>query len=276
MPEVDNPGHAEAAIVAYPELGNRDSQLFQQPSHTMKQWGVSPYTLAPTEASMSFLDAVFSQLDELFPFGFVHIGGDEADASQWRVSPTAQQAAMARGVTDVQSVFTERVAEMLRVRNRSLVGWDEVQNRPGLPQDAVVMAWRGLDQLEMAVNTGRRAINANMGTYYFDWKQGIVEPPAQPGYLPLHKTYEEDVVPPQLVNREGLILGAQGQLWSEYISTWDHMEYMAFPRALAMAERVWTPKDGIVNFPEFRSRLEVRLGDLDDMGVKYRQLQQDP
>lgn len=273
IPEVDNPGHSQAALSAYPDLGNTDSADWVAPDRPMKEWGVSKYTLAPNDASMKFLDEVFSQVSNLFPSSYVHIGGDEADMTQWRSSSLAQGVSMKQGTHDVQAVFNKHMGEVLASKHKRLVGWDEVQHKGGLPSDAVVMAWRSEDEVRHAARRGHAVINANSGSYYLDWRQAESEAPRVRAVLPLRRTYEADVVPTGLTQLEAQrVLGAQGQLWTEFMASPDRMEYMAFPRALALAERTWTPVASGVDYDDFVRRLKLRLRDLDAMNVKYRAL----
>eukprot|EP00928_Gymnodinium_smaydae_P062363 TRINITY_DN46248_c0_g1_i1.p1 TRINITY_DN46248_c0_g1~~TRINITY_DN46248_c0_g1_i1.p1 ORF type:complete len:608 (-),score=159.08 TRINITY_DN46248_c0_g1_i1:51-1874(-) len=275
MPEVDVPGHVAAAIAAYPELGNTDSSAYTAPEHPLTEWGQSPYTLTPTEKSYEFLDKVFGRVTELFPFPYVHIGGDEADASQWDSSQTAQLAAQQDGASYVQSIFTRRLSTILSKAGRTIIGWDEIQHTDAVPEDLVVMAWRSAEEVDTAIRNGRKVINSNMDAYYFDHYQGSEwnEPEAICCYLPLSQVYEYDPMPSGLSKSEQeLVLGGQGQLWSEYFPTATHMEYMAHPRSLALAERLWSPNEQIEDTEEFKERLEVRLADLEALGVNYKRL----
>eukprot|EP00928_Gymnodinium_smaydae_P064122 TRINITY_DN47538_c0_g1_i1.p1 TRINITY_DN47538_c0_g1~~TRINITY_DN47538_c0_g1_i1.p1 ORF type:complete len:603 (-),score=156.23 TRINITY_DN47538_c0_g1_i1:94-1902(-) len=275
IPEIDIPGHSVAAIAAYPDLGNTDDWLFQAPKQPSSDFGVHQFTLAPSNASFEFLDHVFETVSELFPGSFVHVGGDEAPTEQWSRSDLVRRSLRAVQITKPQGLFNLRLGELLEPRNKTIVVWDEAVHQPGLQQDAVVMAWRSVGEVASAASQGHRVVNTNQDAYYFDHYQGpeFTEPKAFCCYTSLSQVYAQDPMPAHLTPKEqALVLGAQGQLWSEYFPTWKHVEYMAFPRALALAERVWTPSASVVGFSEFQQRLEPRLGDLDRMGVFYRSL----
>lgn len=275
LPEVDVPGHAQALIAAYPEFGNTDIFNWEAPSGPARVWGVMDYTLNPSEETFSFLEDIVDQVTELFPFPLVHIGGDEVETGQWDHSRSATTLREQTGGKDVQGVFNQRVADILRGRNRTMIGWDEVQHMDGLPRDAVVMAWRGIGELETAVRSGHYAVNADSEGLYFDHYQGseYSEPKSIGGFLPLETVYNYEPVPASLNEAEAkLVLGAQAQLWSEYFPDWHQVEYMAHPRSLALAEKLWSPTASIVSFEEFKVRLEVRLKDLEERGVNFRPL----
>lgn len=272
LPEVDVPGHAQAAIAAYPDVGNTDIPGWRAPERPAKTWGVHPFTVGVSDGAWEMLEAVFAQVSALFPSGFVHIGGDEAPTDQWARSASASTLIEGAGV---QSVFNTRLSNILRGKGKTPIFWDEAQHQDGLPPDAVIMAWRSDEEAVRAVSAGRRVVNADSNHYYFDHYQGRSsdEPKAICCFLPLQQVYDYDPMPGGVPEgKEALVLGAQGELWSEYFPTWEHVEYMAFPRSLALAERLWTPSDAIEGFGEFRTRLEARLPDLDARGVNYRKL----
>jgi len=279
MPEVDVPGHAAAAIAAYPELGNSDVPGWYAPKKPPMEWGVHDWTLAPKNDTLAFLQKVFDTVGDLFPAPWVHIGGDEAKTQEWQRSHQARsfmEQGASRVSGNVQSYFNEQVAELVRTNKRSFVSWDETQHIGGLPSDAIVMAWRSSNECKFAVSHGRRLINADQGVYYFDHYQGPehLEPKAfGGGHITLEQVYNADPMPRGLTKEEQeLVLGGQGQLWSEWLPSWKQVEYMAFPRSLALAERLWTPPREIQGFPEFKQRLKPRLEDLDHKGVNYRHL----
>jgi len=274
LPEVDVPGHAAAAIAAYPELGNTDMPHWHPPEHPIQSYGEQEYTLAPSQKAVDFMQTVFQRLTELFPSQNIHIGGDEAPRSQWQSSKQARSIQLNSG-EKVQSFFNRQLAQMLRQWNRTFIGWDEVQHVGGLPDDAVIMAWRSADEVRHAVRTGRRVVNADMERLYFDHYQGDArtEPKAICCLTRLQEVYDYDPMPPGLSEEEQkLVLGPQAQLWSEYFPTWHQVEYMAFPRSLALAERAWTSVNQTLGYREFRTRLLERLPDLAARGVAYREL----
>lgn len=278
VPEFDVPGHARAAISAYPELGNTDIPDWSPPTGPATTFGVHPYTISPKTKSFAFLKTVFHTVAKTFPSKYVHMGGDEAPKEQWAESKTATSLMETDHESQVQEIFNDNVGKMLKEEGKTVVGWDETQNIGGLPKDAVVMAWRSSDELRKAVASGRYAVQADQASYYFDHYQAqpweADEPKAIGGYLPLHQVYDNDPMPTGLSEDEqSRVLGGQAQLWSEYFPTWEQVEYMAHPRSLALAERLWTPNTEIHGFKEFKGRLQVRLKDLDKMNVNYRKLQ---
>lgn len=277
LPEVDVPGHAAAAISAYPSLGNTDIPGWSPPTTPPTTFGVHPYTMSPKPQSFEFLKKVFDVVADTFPSKFVHMGGDEAPKDQWEDSPTATSLMQHDGGEQTQAVFNAKVAQILKDKQKVVVGWDETQNIGGLPDDAVIMAWRSSDELRKAVASGKRAVQADQANYYFDHYQAQPwesdEPKAIGGFLPLDQVYNNDPMPSGLSDTEqSKVLGGQAQLWSEYFPTWHQVEYMAHPRSLALAERLWSPNQAVRGFDEFRDRLAVRLKDLDSMGVNYRKL----
>jgi len=272
IPEIDVPGHVAAAIAAYPELGNQD---FPPPKGPQHEFGVHKWTLAPTKASVAFLEAVFSEVSRLFPDSdYIHFGGDEAPHDQWVHSkPETKKEWEFKGHgKDTQSYFNQKVSEIIRNNGKKMAGWDEVQSFASLPQDAVVFAWRGDNELKKALLNKRSAVNAVNTPYYLDHLQGPeqTEPKAIGGPIATVETvYNHDPLPAWVTkDQKKYVLGAQVQLWSEYFPKWSHVEYMAFPRAIALAERLWTPKEAC-DYPDFKERLAKRLNDLENWGVKY-------
>jgi hexosaminidase len=271
IPEVDVPGHCAAAIAAYPSLGNQD---FTPPAGPVKEYGVQDWTLAPTQQSVDFLQAVFTSVAKLFPDSeYIHLGGDEAPNTQWHAaSAAAKKEWLPNEGHNVQSFFNTKVSEIISNNGKKIGGWDEVQSVPGLPSDAVIFAWRGEGEVKKAVKAGRQVVNADLGHLYFDHIQGPqdMEPHAIDGPLTsVKEVYQYDPLPLWVSeNDKHLVLGGQAQLWTEYFPNWKHVEYMAFPRAIALAERLWTPaKD--VSYPEFKERLQKRVHDLTNWGINY-------
>jgi hexosaminidase len=279
LPEVDVPGHSAAAIASYPELGNDDMPGFRPPHEPVSTWGMFHFTLGPSGNGSRFLRSVFNEVSDLFPGPFVHIGGDEAPTDQWDRSPRARKVLREQSLYHVQSHFNEELSTILKGRNKTVVAWDEAQHMPGLHPDAVVLAWRSIDELKRAVRGGRRCVNADVSTLYFDRYQGSQgkEPKANCCYTPLAQVYRYDPIPAGLhQDEERLVMGAQAQLWAEYDPTFKQVEYQAFPRALALAERLWTPREEVVSFEEFMGRLRPRVeADLGRRGVNYRRIQGD-
>jgi len=272
IPEIELPGHATAAIAAYPQLGCTAEQL--QVSTT---WGVHDSVFCPGEETFTFLETVLSEVMELFPSEVVHIGGDEVPKRQWRQNAAAQGLMRREGLTDeaeLQSWFIRRIERHLRAHGRRLIGWDEILEG-GLAPGAIVMSWRGNEGGIAAARQGHDVIMTPVEHAYFDFYQGDerTEPLAMSwaGFpITLRTAYEFEPVPAELSAAEaGHVLGAQGNLWTEYISTPEYLEYMAYPRALALAEVVWSPA-GARNWEGFVARLRAVLPQLDELGVNYR------
>jgi len=276
VPEIEMPGHARAAISAYPQLGcNPDKQL-----KPWTRWGVCPDIFNPSDETIAFLQGVLSEVMQLFPSRFIHVGGDEAIKDQWRASPVVQEGIKALGLKDeseLQSWFIAQMDAFLTRHGRRLIGWDEILEG-GLAPGATVMSWRGEKGGVAAARAGHDVVMAPTSHTYFDYYQGPVEnePLAIGGYLPLKVVYEWEPIPNELNEKEaGHVLGAQGQLWTEYIPTPGHLEYMAFPRAAALAEVVWCPR-GQRHFGGFLDRLVDHLQRLEVVDVNYRRLDRGP
>ncbi len=272
VPEIEMPGHSQAAIAAYPFLGNTGDTL---PVLTI--WGVSPNILNPSDSTVAFMKDVLTEVMTLFPGLYIHIGGDEAPKTQWKASPLAQARMRALGLKnedELQSWFTRQMDAFLTAHGRRLVGWDEILEG-GIAPNAIIMSWRGTAGGITAARAGHDVVMAPGSHTYFDHYQSLArdsEPLSIGGFLPLDTVYAFEPVPAELEPQYARhILGAQGQVWTEYIATPKQVEYMAYPRLSALAEVLWTPvarKD----FADFRSRLMVHLQRLDALDVHYRPL----
>ncbi len=272
VPEIEMPGHSQAAIAAYPELGNKPDTL---PVWTA--WGVDENILNPGDATIRFEQNVLTEVMALFPGRWIHVGGDEAPKTQWKASPLAQariRELSLKNEDELQSYFTRRMDEFLTAHGRSLVGWDEILEG-GLAPNAVVMSWRGIDGGIAAARASHDVVMAPGSHTYFDHYQSAdttTEPLAIGGFLPLDTVYAYEPVPAALTPEEARhVLGAQGQLWTEYIPDPKRAEYMAFPRACALAEVLWTPPEQ-KSYPDFLARLATHLGRLAVLDVNYRPL----
>lgn len=272
VPEIEMPGHTRAAIAAYPELGNTGDTIAVWTS-----WGVSANIINPGEPTIRFFQNVLTEVMGLFPGRWVHVGGDEADKRQWRASPLAQARIRELGLKDeeaLQGYFTRRMDEFLTAHGRRLVGWDEILEG-GLAPNAVVMSWRGEDGGITAARAGHDVVMAPGSRTYFDHYQAAdttTEPLAIGGFLPLDTVYAYEPVPAALTPDEARhVLGAQGQLWTEYIPDPKRVEYMAFPRACALAEVLWTPREE-KDYADFLRRLAPHLERLAVLDVNYRRL----
>lgn len=279
VPEIDMPGHMAAAITAYPELGNSDIPGYAP--KVIGRWGVFPYTLAPTEETFRFVDDVLTELCALFPSPYIHIGGDEAPKDQWEASPRVQAMMKKEGLKsthEVQSYFIKRVEKILEKKGRKLIGWDEIREG-GLSPKATVMSWRGEEGGIASAKEGHDVVmSANSFLYLDHYQRPEKEELAKGkqfeeigGFLPISKVYSYDPVPKALKPEEARhILGAQGQLWTEYMKDWDKVEYMAFPRIAAVAEVAWTPVSR-KNYDDFRTRLDGIMKHYDAAKVNHAQ-----
>ncbi|MFW6201652.1 MAG: family 20 glycosylhydrolase, partial [Gemmatimonadota bacterium] len=269
LPEIEMPGHSRAALAAYPELACTDG-----PFEVGTRWGVYEDIYCPGERTFAFLEDVLTEVMAVFPSEVIHIGGDEAPKARWEESPVAQRVIEREGLEDeeeLQGWFVARIGRFLAEHGRRLVGWDEILEG-GLAPDAVVMSWRGVEGGIEAVKAGLDVVMTPTSHAYFDYYQGDPEqePLAIGGHLPLEEVYEFEPVPDALSADEARhVLGAQGNVWTEYMRTPEHVEYMVFPRLLAMAEVVWTPRDAR-DRDGFMRRLGRQLRRLDARGVNYR------
>lgn len=274
IPEIELPGHASAALAAYPEFGCTDLSLSYKVQST---WGIFPEIFCPTEETFSFLKDVLTEVINLFPGTFIHIGGDEAMKDHWKVSKIAQDVIKREGLKDeheLQSYFIHQFDEFLTEKGRRLLGWDEILEG-GLAPGATVMSWRGENGGITAARLGHDAIMSPTGYAYLDYYQSDDrqnEPIAIGGFLPLEKVYNYDPIPAELESElHHHILGAQANVWTEYMKTTAKVEYMAFPRMSAMSEVVWSSTEN-KNLDNFKMRLSNHLKRLDYLNVNYRPL----
>lgn len=272
VPEIEMPGHAQAAIAAYPELGNAGPQL-----EVGTRWGVSENIFNPKESTILFLQDVLSEVLDVFPSKFIHTGGDEAVKTQWKASADAQARIEELGLKDeeeLQGYITRRMDEFLTSKGRRLIGWDEILEGE-LPPNAIVMSWRGEKGGIVAAEAGHDVVMAPTGYTYFDYYQSKnrdKEPLAIGGYLPLEVVYSYEPVPKEMAAKfTRHVLGSQGQLWTEYLTSPKQVEYMAFPRLAALAEVTWSLKEDR-NYQEFLERLTRHLKRLAILDVNYRRL----
>lgn len=268
IPEIELPGHAQAALAAYPELG-----CTAGPFEVATRWGVMDDVFCPTEATFTFLEEVLTEVAELFPSEYIHIGGDECPKTRWENSTFCQNLMRSEGLKDeheLQSYFIQRIEKFLLTKNRRIIGWDEILEG-GLAPEATVMSWRGMEGGIDAARQKHNVIMSPTNFCYFDYYQGdpSIDPPAIGGNLTLEKVYSFEPTPAELSPEEAtFILGAQANVWTEYIKTPEHLEFMVYPRACAMAEVVWSPKE-TRDWDDFSSRLAGHLKRLGLMGVNY-------
>jgi hexosaminidase len=255
IPEIEMPGHALAALAAYPELGNGTG-----PYEVATTWGVFDQIYAPKEETFEFLENVLTEVMALFPSKYIHIGGDEAPKTEWKKSAQAQEVIKREGLKDeheLQSYFIQRIEKFLNKNGRQIIGWDEILEG-GLAPNATVMSWRGMEGGIEAAKQGHDVIMTPGTHLYLDHYQANpeTEPLAIGGLTTVKKTYSFEPTPKELSKEEAKhILGAQGNVWTEYMKTSDYVEYMVLPRMSALAEVVWTPSEK-KDWTNFKSRLE--------------------
>jgi len=273
VPEIEMPGHAQAAIAAYPWLGNTG-----QPLEVLTHWGVDQNILNPSDSAIHFMQDVLTEVLALFPSHWIHTGGDEAPKPQWVASPVAQARIRELGLhseNELQSWLTAQMSRFLEARGRALIGWDEILEggTEGLSPNAVVMSWRGMDGGIAAAQAGHDVVMTPTSNTYFDYFQSqntANEPLAIGGFLPLERVYAFEPVPASFDSTQAShILGTQGQIWTEYQRTPKNVEYMVFPRLVALAEVAWTPRDQR-DFADFSARLTRHLARLSVLDVNYR------
>jgi len=272
VPEIDFPGHALSALAAYPEFGNTGEQF-----SVGTQWGISDHVLNMTPEAIAFATSVTSEVASLFPGSPVHIGGDECPTTEWKHSDVAQRLMARHGFRDVrelQGLYTTELAQTVTSLGRKVLAWDEVLDAE-VPPETIIVAWRHFALGIRAARAGHQVVMAPMEFTYLDWAQS--EDPSEPmAILPSafattwQKVYGFAIIPSTL--EESLhshILGAQVQVWSEYISTQEHMDYMVFPRLCAFSEVVWGTQG---QTRAFSRRLAAHLERLSLLGVDFRPL----
>ncbi|MFJ9035499.1 beta-N-acetylhexosaminidase [Streptomyces sp. NPDC102406] len=276
VPEIDLPGHSQAAIAAYPELGNSDV-IDTSSLPVWDTWGVNPNVLAPTDTTLRFYEGVFEELLDLFPSTFIHVGGDECPKDQWRQSPTAQARIRELGLKDedeLQSWFIRHFDTWLSARGRRLIGWDEILEG-GLAPGAAVSSWRGYQGGITAARAGHDVVMCPEQQVYLDHRQapGDDEPVPIGFVRTLEDVYRFEPVPPQLTEEEARhVLGTQANLWTEVMENQQRVDYQAFPRLSAFSEVAWSalPAPADRDYADFERRMTTHYRRLDALGVDYR------
>jgi hexosaminidase len=269
IPEIEMPGHARAALAAYPELSCTGG-----PFEVSTRWGVHQDIFCPSERTFGFLEDVLLEVMQVFPSRYIHIGGDEVPKDQWKASPVAQEVIRREGLAneeELQSYFIRRIEAFLRAHGRRLIGWDEILEG-GLAPEATVMSWRGMAGGIDAARQGHDVIMTPTDHAYLDYYQGdpAGEPLAIGGFLPLDTVYAFEPMPQGLTPAQAVhVLGGQGSLWTEYIPTPAQAEYMLLPRMLALAEALWSPREAR-SWGRFVARLPAHFTRLDALRVEYR------
>ncbi|MFF3997919.1 beta-N-acetylhexosaminidase [Streptomyces cyaneofuscatus] len=279
VPEIDIPGHSQAAISAYPELGNTDV-IDTTTLSVWDTWGINPNVLAPTDNTLRFFEGVFEELLDLFPAAtspFIHVGGDECLKDQWKESPTAQARIAELGLKDedeLQSWFIRHFDSWLTARGRRLIGWDEILEG-GLAEGAAVSSWRGYAGGIAAAEAGHDVVMCPEQQVYLDHRQdGGPDEPMPIGYVrTLEDVYRFEPVPPGL-SEDAVrhILGTQANVWTEVMQNRSRVDYQVFPRLAAFAEVAWSslPAPADRDFAGFDARMTDHYARLDALGVDYR------
>lgn len=272
IPEIELPGHSLAALAAYPEYGNGTG-----PYEVAKRWGIFTEIYAPTEETFGFLEDILTEVMALFPSKFIHIGGDEVLKKEWEESEYAQKLIKDKGLKDehgLQSYFVQRIEKFLNKNGRDMIGWDEILEG-GLAPNATVMSWRGIEGGIAAAKQSHKVIMTPGAHCYFDYYQEAeenrIEEPitGSSRHTTVEKVYSYEPTPAELSAEEAqYILGAQGNVWTEYMPTWDRVEYKVLPRMTALSEVVWSSKENR-NWEDFRLRLQHMAKRYDALGYNY-------
>jgi hexosaminidase len=271
IPEIEMPAHSMAALAAYPELGTEPTKKYQ----VAKTWGMmNKYNnvLQASDKTFSFLEDVLTEVMDLFPSPYIHIGGDEASKIWWKKSAETQQFMKDKGIKDeiaLQSYFIHRIEKFVNSKGKTIIGWDEILDG-GLAPNAIVMSWRGEKGGIAAAKAKQKVIMSPEEKFYINHKQFMQDDSlAANKYLPLEVVYKYEPVPAELTTEQAkYIWGAQGNLWSEYIRNPSKVQYMLFPRMDALSEVQWSQKES-KNYADFLSRLKTQFKRYDLMGITY-------
>ncbi len=270
IPEIEMPAHSVEVLAAYPQFSCTGGP-FTVP--TGSYWPNIDILCAGNDSVFTFLEDVLTEVMDLFPSKYIHVGGDEADKTNWKSCPKCQERIKTEGLKDekeLQSYFIKRMEKFITSKNRKMIGWDEILEG-GLPPEATVMSWRGVEGGIAAARQGHDAIMTPGTHCYFDYYQAdpATEPKAIGGFITLKKVYSYEPTPSELTATEAKhILGAQGNVWTEFIPTPGQAEYMALPRMIALSEVVWSPKS-MRNWSDFQRRMVSQFTRLQKMRVNY-------
>jgi len=284
LPEIDVPGHSMAALAAYPELSCTPGTYKVNSGEKFMEWPASGHfyglidnTLCPAnEKVYEFLDKVFTEVAQLFPYAYIHMGGDETAKNFWEKNEqikTLMKKEQLKDMNEVQSYFVRRVEKIINSKGKKMIGWDEILEG-GLAQTAAVMSWRGIKGGVEAASKGHEVVMSPSTFAYLDYMQGdaSVEPPVY-ATLRLKTAYQFEPVPEGIDAK--FIKGGQGNLWTEQIYNMRHLQYMMWPRGFALAESVWTPKEK-KNWKDFTSRVEKHTERFEIAEMNYSRSMFDP
>lgn len=284
LPEIDVPGHSMAALAAYPNLSGTPGEYSVNSGENFVEWLpeggfklLTNNTISPAKEEVYvFLDSVFSEVSRLFPFKYIHAGGDECAKTFWEKNEDVRALMKKEGLkdmNDVQAFFMKRVNKIITSKGKKMIGWDEILDG-GLPAEATVMNWRDRKKAIEATQLGHEVIIAPSDKYYLDMRQGDVAiEPEMYAVVRLKDAYEYEIVPDSVNSK--LVLGGQGNLWTEQIYSIRQVEYMTWPRAFAIAESVWSPKQP-KNWDNFSKRTIAHFGRLAMAETKYAPSIYDP
>jgi hexosaminidase len=270
VPEIEMPGHCLAALASYPQYSCKGGPFTVPPGGV---WPILDVYCPGNEETFEFIENILSEVCDLFPSEYIHIGGDEVDKATWKACPKCQARIASEGLKDeeeLQSYFVKRIEKFLNSKGKKLIGWDEIL-QGGLAPNAAVMSWRGTEGGITAARAGHDVVMSPTSHCYFDYYQGdpANEPLAIGGYIPLRKVYSFDPVPSELTAAEAEhIIGVQANLWTEYVAAPEHAEYMTFPRAAAVAEIGWTAKEK-QDWTDFTRRLDRQFARYEAMGINF-------
>ena len=270
LPEIEMPGHSLAALAAYPQYACNAG-----PFETYSRWGVSDDVYcAGNDETFVFLENILKEVMELFPSKYIHIGGDECVKTKWKSCEKCQNRKLnehLKNEEELQSYFITRIEKYVNANGRQIIGWDEILEG-GLAPNAAVMSWRGINGGIAAAKQNHYVVMSPGRPCYFDHYQSKdkgAEPMAIGGFNPLDAVYNYNPTPDSLnANEQKFIMGAQANVWTEYITNFSQVEYMALPRMSALSEVLWTNME-YKNFPDFQERLYIHKGILDRMKVNY-------
>ncbi|WP_460801377.1 beta-N-acetylhexosaminidase [Microbacterium sp. GXF6406] len=273
VPEIDLPGHSQAAIAAYPELGVPGSDGAQPQVEVYPRWGVSAYPLNAEESTVDFFRTVLDELLDLFPSADIGLGGDEVPAGPWEADPRSQELARERGLggpRELQFWFLEQLRQHIDKRGRRMLAWDEVLEHE-VTSDVTVLGWRGDAGIGEALRRGVPVVACPDNKMYFDYRQS--DDPREPipvgVVVGVEEVYGFEPVPAWATPEQAaLVRGAQANLWAEHLDSGRNRDYMLWPRGCALGEVLWSGTGG--DFAEFSERLAVHLTRLDERGVEYR------
>jgi hexosaminidase len=270
VPEIEMPGHCSAALAAYPQFSCKGGPFTVPPGGV---WPILDVYCPGNEGTFEFVENVLSEVCDLFPSAYIHIGGDEVDKATWKACPKCQARIAAEGLKDeeeLQSYFVKRIEKFLNSKGKKLIGWDEIL-QGGLAPNAAVMSWRGTEGGMAAARAGHDVVMSPTSYCYLDYYQGdpATEPLAIGGYVPLRKIYSFEPALPELTPAEAEhIIGVQANLWTEYVPTTSHAEYMSYPRGAAVAEIGWTAKEKR-DWTDFTRRMDKQFARYEALGLHF-------